>query len=65
MSEVKLYEVAGEIKKGKFKMPFTKLIKGIKPKDVMEKVYCEFGSRHKAKRSEVRILKIEEVNERA
>ncbi|HID17715.1 TPA: 50S ribosomal protein L18a [Candidatus Bathyarchaeota archaeon] len=64
MGEVKLYEVTGEIKKGKFKTPFTKLIKGMGPKDIVEKIYCEFGSRHKAKRSEVNIFKIEEASER-
>ncbi|MBS7657833.1 MAG: 50S ribosomal protein L18Ae [Candidatus Bathyarchaeia archaeon] len=60
LSEVKNFKVYGEIKKGKFKMPFSKLVKALKVNDALEKIYCEFGSRHKAKRFEVKIIKVEQ-----
>jgi ribosomal protein L20A (L18A) len=58
--EVKNFKVYGEVKKGKFKMPFTKLVKALNVKDVLEKIYCDFGGRHKAKRFEIKILNIEQ-----
>lgn len=61
--ELKNFKVYGEVKKGKFKMPFTKVIKALKTEDVLEKVYCDFGSRHKAKRFEIKILKIDQYKD--
>jgi len=58
--EVKNFKIYGEIKKGKFKMPFNKLVKALKIDDALEKIYCDFGSRHKAKRFEVKIIDVEQ-----
>ena len=58
--EVKNFRVYGEIKKGKFRMPFNKVVKALKIKDALEKIYCEFGSKHRAKRFEVKIINIEQ-----
>ncbi|MBS7655148.1 50S ribosomal protein L18a [Candidatus Bathyarchaeota archaeon] len=56
--ELKNFKVYGEVKKGKFKMSFIKVVKALKIEDVLEKIYCDFGSRHKAKRFEIKILNI-------
>ena len=60
MSEVKTYIVTGKIKKPSGDIPFSKKIIGIKQKQVEEKLYCEIGSKHKAKRFQIIITKIEE-----
>lgn len=60
MSEVKTFIVTGRIKKPGGDIPFSKKIIGIKQKQVEEKLYCELGSRHKAKRFQIDITKIEE-----
>jgi len=63
MSEVKTYIVTGKIKKPSGDIPFSKKIIGIKHKQVEEKLYCEIGSKHKAKRFQIIITKIEEENQ--
>lgn len=63
MSEVKTYIVTGKIKKPSGDIQFSKKIIGIKHKQVEEKLYCEIGSKHKAKRFQIIITKIEEENQ--
>jgi ribosomal protein L20A (L18A) len=41
--------------------PFTKEVAATKSEDALEKIYAEFGSRHKAKRFQIKIVKVEEV----
>jgi len=59
--EVKRFRVVGEIRKPRMKIPFTLEIAALRREDAQEKVYSELGSRHKAKRFEVKMFKIEEV----
>ena len=58
--KVKSYKIIGEVKKPLLKMPFEKTVKAVTREDALEKVFSEIGSKHKAKRFEVKILKIEE-----
>jgi large subunit ribosomal protein LX len=60
MSEVKAFRVTGEIKKPSRNIKFSKEMTGLKKEDVIERLYSEMGSRHKAKRFEIKITKIEE-----
>lgn len=60
MDEVKTFIISGEIKKRLTKIPFTKEIKSIKKENAIEKLYTELGSRHKAKRFEIKIKSLEE-----
>ena len=63
MSETKLFRVSGEIVKAKLFAPmkFTKEVQAANLSHAKERVYTDLGSRHRAKRHEIKILKIEEV----
>lgn len=63
MSEVKVFRVTGEVMKQKFFIPmsFSQEIKAAKMEHAVERVYTDMGSRHRAKRNQITILKVEEV----
>ena len=65
MSEVKIYRIHGRIDKARLFEPITfkKDIAAAKEDHAVEKIYAEMGSRHRAKRHEIKILKVEEVEE--
>lgn len=65
MSEVKIFRVTGEIHKPlQFEpMKFKKEIAAAKKEHAVEKIYAEMGSRHRAKRNQVVILKVDELEE--
>lgn len=60
---VKTFKISGMIKKKPISLTFEKEIKAIKLEDALEKIYSEFGSRHKAKRYEIKIIKVEELKQ--
>jgi large subunit ribosomal protein LX len=61
MSEVKVFRVSGEIRKPNFQTEFRKEVRALKPEDAVEKVYMELGSKHRVKRFQMRISKVEEI----
>jgi len=61
MSEVKVFRVTGEIRKPTYQTGFRKEVTAVKPEDAVEKVYAEVGSKHRAKRFQIKITKVEEV----
>lgn len=63
MSETKTFKIIGEINKHKLFIPlsFKKEVKALKLEHAMEKIYCELGSRHRAKRNQITILSVEEL----
>ena len=62
MSEVKIFRVTGEINKPNFKTNFKKEIRALKKEDAVDRVYKEIGSKHKAKRFQIKILKAEQIS---
>ena len=62
MSEVKVFRVVGEIKKPNYRTSFRKEIRAVKPEEAVERVYAEIGSRHRAKRFQIKILRVEEID---
>lgn len=58
--KVHLYTIRGKVRIGKQYIPFRKTIAGVKINDVIEKVFCELGSRHKVKRSHIIIESVSE-----
>jgi large subunit ribosomal protein LX len=58
---LKVYRVTGEIRKPNLKTSFRREILAAKPEHATEKVYADFGSRHRAKRFQIRIDSVEEV----
>jgi len=61
LTEVKTFRITGEVKKSRVKIPFAVEIRATKDRDAIERLYADFGSRHKARRSEVKLKKIEEL----
>ena len=42
-------------------MRFEKEIPATRLRDALEKIYCDLGSRHRAKRFQIKILEVEEI----
>lgn len=61
MSEVKVFRIAGKINKPNWKTSFRKEVRALKPKDAVEKIYKELGSKHRAKRFQIKILEVKEI----
>jgi len=56
-----VFRVTGEIVKPNLRTTFKKEVRALKPENAKEKVYMELGSKHRAKRFQIKISKIEEV----
>jgi large subunit ribosomal protein LX len=61
MSEVRVFRVTGEMVKPNLRTTFRKEIRALTPENAKEKVYTDLGSKHRAKRFQIRILKVEEI----
>lgn len=57
---VKKYRIQGEIMKKHFFEPltFNKVVSAAKEKHALERIYAELGSRHRAKRYEIKIQSV-------
>jgi large subunit ribosomal protein LX len=62
MSEVKVFRVIGEIRKPNFETGFRKEVRALNPEDAVEKVYMELGSKHRVRRYQMTISKVEELS---
>jgi large subunit ribosomal protein LX len=63
LSETKVFRVKGEIWKPRFfePMSFSKEIAATKKQHAIERIYAEMGSRHRAKRHQIKIFEVEEM----
>jgi len=61
MSEIKVFRVTGKIDKPNWRTDFKKEIRALKPEEAVERIYKEMGSKHRAKRFQIKILKVEEI----
>ncbi len=63
MSEVKVktFRVTGEIVKPNLQTSFRKEVRALKPEGAIERIYKEIGSKHRAKRFQIRIKTVEEI----
>lgn len=61
MAEVKTFRITGEVKKPRTTIPFALELRATKEQDAIERVYTDMGSRHKARRLEIKLEKIEEL----
>ena len=59
---VKVFRVTGEIKKPNLQTSFHKEVRAVKPEEVVERIYKELGSRHRAKRFQIKIHNIKEIS---
>ena len=62
MSEVKIFCVTGKIEKPNLRTTFKKEVRALKADNAKEKIYKELGSKHRAKRFQIKIFRIEEVS---
>lgn len=63
MSQVKVFRITGDLRKRGENLPFKKEIRAMKKEDALQHLYAEMGSRHKARRFEIRVQTIEELAE--
>ena len=63
MSEVKKYNITGEIKKGKVKIPFSVEYAAMKQEQALQRLYAEMGSRHRARKFEIKVTTVKESKE--
>ena len=54
--------MTGEIRKPNFQTDFRKEVRALKPEDAKEKIYMELGSKHRVKRFQIKIAKIEQIS---
>ncbi len=62
MSEVRVYRVSGKINKPNFKTEFQKEVRALNEEDAIEKIYMLIGSKHRVKRFQMKITKVEELD---
>jgi len=63
--QVKTFLVEGRMRLGDEWRKFSIKLRGVKVEDVKEKVYSDLGGRHKLKRGNIKIERVEEVVEEA
>jgi len=56
-----VFRIIGKIVKPNLKTAFRKEIRALNPEDAKEKIYTDMGSKHRAKRFQIRILEVEEI----
>ena len=59
---VKVFRVIGKITKPNYKTDFQKEVRAVKPEDAMETVYKDIGSKHRAKRFQIKITEVKEIS---
>ncbi|GAA5818139.1 MAG: 50S ribosomal protein L18Ae [Methanobrevibacter sp. CfCl-M3] len=58
--KTKIYRLKGKFALGEETQIFTKELKAVNEGDIYEKIYADFGSKHRIKKN---MIKIEEINE--
>lgn len=52
----------GEIRKPNYQTKFVKEVAATKPEQAIEQIYANIGSKHRAKRFQIKIMKVEEIS---
>jgi large subunit ribosomal protein LX len=61
MSDMKIFRVSGRIAKPNWTTSFEREVRALKEEDVVEMIYADLGSRHRAKRFQIKIDAVEEI----
>lgn len=61
--KVMVYRVTGKILKPNFRTDFQKEIRALSEKHAVESIYKRFGSKHRAKRFQIKIISVEEIKD--
>jgi large subunit ribosomal protein LX len=62
LSETKRFKITGEIRKGQTRIPFSVEYNSLKEQHALEHLYADMGSRHGARRFEIKITDIKEAD---
>lgn len=65
LSEVRKFKITGEIRKAKLKIPFSVEYDALKQEHALQRLYAEMGSRHRARRFEIKVADIKESTQEA
>jgi len=60
---VKKFKITGEVRKAKSRVPFSVEYEALKKEHALQRLYAEMGSRHRARRFEIKITEIKEARE--
>ena len=60
--KTKIFRVKGKFMMGNSLKPFTKELKAVSEEDIHEKLYSEFGSKHRIGRNQIFIEDITEIS---
>ena len=55
------FRVKGKFQMGEIMQPFTKEVAAVNEQSAVEKIYCEFGSKHKTPRNKIVVEEIEKI----
>ena len=58
---MKKFKITGEIKKAKLSIPFSVEYEAVKQEHALQRLYAEVGSRHRARRPEIKVAQIKEA----
>ena len=61
MNDVKVFRVSGQIIKPNWKTGFDKEVRALKPEEAVEMIYTDLGSKHRARRFQIRIEAVVEI----
>ena len=65
MSEVKKFRITGEIRKAQSRIPFSVEYNAVIVEHAMQRLYAEMGSRHRARKFEIKVKNVREAKEEA
>ncbi|KZX12926.1 50S ribosomal protein L18Ae [Methanobrevibacter curvatus] len=60
--KTKIYRIEGRFTMGDETKKFIKELKATKEEDIYEKIYSEFGSKHRINKNQIGIEKIDEIS---
>jgi len=60
--EVRVFRIEGYYIKKKRKIFFSEEVRGLREEDALELVYSNLGSRHRAKRREIKVERVNVIN---
>jgi len=58
---VKKFRITGEVRKAKLRIPFSVEYPAMNEEHAMQRLYAEMGSRHRARRFEIKVAKVLET----
>lgn len=61
LSEVKKFKITGEVRKARLRIPFSVEYAALNQEHAMQRLYAEMGSRHRARRFEIKVMEIRET----